>query len=46
MLYYRCKEMEEIKMRKSMIIGTLIKLERLNNSVWGNLRYRVIIKDE
>lgn len=33
-------------MRKSMIIGTLIELERLNNSVWGSPRYRVIIKDE
>lgn len=31
---------------KSMIIGTVIKLERLNNSVWGNPRYSVTIKDE
>lgn len=31
---------------KSMIIGTIIKLERLNNSVCGNPRYRVTIKDE
>ena len=31
---------------KSMIIGTIIKLERLNNSVWGNPRYLVTIKDE
>lgn len=31
---------------KSMIIGTIIKLERLNNSVWGNPRYSVTIKDE
>lgn len=31
---------------KSMIIGTVIKLERLNNSVWGNPRYFVTIKDE
>lgn len=31
---------------KSMIIGTVIKLERLNNSVWGNPRYFVTLKDE
>lgn len=31
---------------KSMIIGTIAKLERLNNSVWGNPRYKVTIKDE
>lgn len=31
---------------KSMITGTIIKLERLNNSVRGNPRYWVIIKDE
>lgn len=31
---------------KSLIIGTVIKLERLNNSVWGNPRYLVTIKDE
>lgn len=31
---------------KSMIIGTIVKLERLNNSVWGNPRYQVTIKDE
>ena len=31
---------------KSMIIGTIIKLERLNNSVWGNPRYLATIKDE
>lgn len=31
---------------KSMIIGTIVKLERLNNSVWGNPRYKATIKDE
>lgn len=31
---------------KTMIIGTVIELERLNNSVWGNPRYSVTIKDE
>ena len=31
---------------KCMIIGTLVKLERLNNSVWGNPRYLATIKDE
>lgn len=31
---------------KSKIIGTIFRLERLNNSVWGNPRYNVTIKDE
>lgn len=31
---------------KCMIIGKTIKLVRLNNSVWGNPRYLVTIKDE
>lgn len=31
---------------KCMMIGTIVKLERLNNSVWGNPRYKVTIKDE
>lgn len=31
---------------KSMIIGIIINLERLNNSVYGNPRYQVTIKDE
>lgn len=31
---------------KYMIVGTLIKLERLNNSVCGNPRYLATIKDE
>lgn len=31
---------------KCMIVGKVIKLERLNNSVWGNPRYSVTIKDE
>lgn len=31
---------------KSMIIGTTVRLERLNNSVYGNPRYEVVIRDE
>lgn len=31
---------------KCMIIGTIINLERLNNSVYGNPRYSVTIKDK
>lgn len=31
---------------KSMIIGTIVRLERLNNSVYGNPRYNVVIRDE
>lgn len=31
---------------KSIIIGTVIKLVRLNNSVLGNPRYLVTVKDE
>lgn len=30
---------------KSMIIGTLVELERLNNSVYGNPRYLATIKE-
>lgn len=29
-----------------MIIGTIVRLERLNNSIYGNPRYEVVIRDE
>lgn len=31
---------------KSTIIGTIVYMERLNNSVSGNPRYKVTVKDE
>lgn len=31
---------------KNMIIGTIVRLERLNNSVYGNPRYEVVIREE
>lgn len=33
-------------MKKDMIIGTIVRIERLNNSNNGNPRYNVVIRED